>query len=609
MTVERVADFLIRKLHEAGVNHVFLVTGRGILFLSDAVARQKEMQAVPAYHEQGASFAAMAYAQAGGGLGACLVSTGCAATNAVTAALCAWQDSVPVVFLSGQHMLHETTHFTRLPIRTYGSQEADIIEMVRPITKYAVMLTDAQQVAAEFEKAVFFALEGRRGPVWIDVPLDVQNMRIDAESLPHFHPENVSVLSVPAPRFGRQMDAVAQAIAGAKRPLLLAGGGTRRAAGDVAEIAEQYHLPVVFSPAAADVYGAGHALSIGAVGSLGGSRAGNFALQNADVVLAVGTKLCSQMTGSVAESFAREAKVIVADLSPEEHLKEGEPLDAFVRADAGVFLRALSERLPAGYRVPEAWEERCQHWKQAFSLQEEPFLQELEAADVCDLYGLADLLNACLPEDATILTDAGFEELILPSSLRLCEGQRCLFPAAQGAMGYAIPAILGAYFAGRKHLACIVGDGSIMMNLQELQTIQQNHVPVKILVISNDMYAVIRKRQHDLFRRRTIGTGREDGVSAPDFSQVAQAFGFPYRKLETLSEVRTQLPGILSDEGALLCEIVCTPEQKYLHQSYALNEKRRLEIRPLEDLSPFMEREKLEREMEIPLWKQGEGEE
>lgn len=148
-----------------------------------------------------------------------------------------------------------------------------------------------------------------------------------------------------------------------------------------------------------------------------------------------------------------------------------------------------------------------------------------------------------------------------------------------------------------------------MMNLQELQTIQQNHVPVKILVISNDMYAVIRKRQHDLFRRRTIGTGREDGVSAPDFSQVAQAFGFPYRKLETLSEVRTQLPGILSEEGALLCEIVCTPEQKYLHQSYALNEKRRLEIRPLEDLSPFMEREKLEREMEIPLWKQGEGEE
>lgn len=600
--MERVADFLIRKLQEAGVGQIFLVTGRGILFLSDAVARNKELQAVPTYHEQGASFAAMAYAQATGGLGACLVSTGCAAANAVTAALCAYQDNVPVVFLSGQHMMHETTRFTGLPIRTYGSQEADIIEMVRPVTKYAVMLTDAQQVAVEFEKALYFAMEGRRGPVWIDVPLDVQNARIDSETLSHFRP---SVVSLAQPRFEKKLGEIARKLTRAKRPLLLIGGGARRAGADVARLVESIGLPIVFSPSAADIYGAGHALSIGAAGSLGGSRAGNFALQNADVILAVGTKLCSQFTGSATESFAREAEIIVADICAAEHLKEGEPLDVFVQADAGLFLQAMADRMPDGFHVADDWTKRCQHWKQAFSLREESFQQDLQAANVCDLYGLAEILNTCLPDDATILTDAGFEELIVPPSLRFCEGQRCLFPAAQGAMGYAIPAILGAYFAGRKHIICIVGDGSIMMNLQELQAIRQHRIPVKILAISNDMYAVIRKRQHDLFRRRTIGTGQEDGVSSPNFEQVASTFGFPYCKWETLSDVRKHLPEVFLEAGASFCEIACTPEQKYLHQSYALNEQRRLEIRPLEDLSPFMGREKLKQEMVIPLWKSG----
>ena len=596
--MERVADYLIKALHDAGIEHIFMVTGRGNLFLSDAVAKEDGLCAVPTYHEQGASYAAIAYALSKGGLGACLVSTGCAATNAMTAALCAWQDNLPVGFISGQNMLRETTAFTGLPIRTYGSQETDILPMVRPITKYAVMLQRPVDIAYELEKALFLARFGRRGPVWIDIPLDVQNMRIAPETLARFKPCFVtSQDSV----WKREAAWTAQELSHAERPVLLLGGGSRIAQSEVMQLVERVHIPVVFTPAAADVYGAGQPLSIGAVSSLGGSRAGNFALQNADYILAIGTKLCSQMTGNDMDSFARAADITIVDIDPLEHTKQGEPTARHVQADAGTFLSRLLEEDLQEVRL--LWREKCVAWKETFAISEETFVKDSKAKDEIDLYQLADALSTLLPDGATVITDAGFEELIVPSSVRFHDGQRCLFPAAQGAMGYAIPAILGAYFAGRKHIVCVVGDGSIMMNVQELQAIRQHEIPAKILVINNDMYAVIRKRQKDLFRRRTIGTGNADGVSSPDFQKIANAFDFQYRKIERLSEMGAQLKMLLQEDGPVLCEILCTQEQKYLHQSYGVDENRHLVQHPLEDLSPFMEREKLAREMLIPLWK------
>lgn len=592
--MERVADYIIRRLAEQGIGHVFLITGRGILYLTDAVAKNQTIAPVSTYHEQGASYAAMAYAAASEGMGACLVSTGCAAVNAVTAALCAYQDNLPVFFLSGQHMLHETTRYTQIPIRTFGSQEADIISIVAPITKYAVMLTDAKDIAYEMDRAFYYANAGRKGPVWLDVPLDLQNARVEASELRRFMPPTVETAAAE-----NDVAYAAEWLREAKRPVLLIGGGVRAAGAtqEVAKLAEALQLPVVFSTSAADAYGTGNPLSIGAMGSLGGSRAGNMAVQNADLILAVGTKLCSQSVGD-AKQFARCARVIAVDIDSAEHTKPGVTLDRVILADAKAFLQQLYRQ--ALSPVDAAWTERCLHWKARFAIGKEPFVQELKENNEIDLYGFADALSPLLSEETTLITDAGFEELILPSTVRYHGRQRCLFPTSQGAMGYAIPAILGAYCAGKQELVAVVGDGSIMMNMQELPIIAAHNIPVKIFVINNNMYAVIRKRQKDLFRSRTIGNDPSDGVPAPDFRKLAECFGFSYARIGEARGLHDSIVSALDMPGPCICEVLCTPDQKYFHTSFAINEKRRLVKRPLEDLSPFLDREEFRREMVIP---------
>ena len=595
--MERVADYVISRLVENNIKHIFLITGRGILYLTDAVAKNKEIQGISTYHEQGASYAAMAYASAKDGMSACLVSTGCAATNAVTAALCAYQDNLPVIFISGQNMLNETTRYTGVPIRTYGSQEADIISVVEPITKYAVMLDDPDKIKLEMDKAIYFANEGRKGPVWIDIPLDIQNARIDANTLIGWEISEKK-LKVSDEDVKYIIDVYEEA----ERPVLFLGGGVRGSGAikEVSAFVEKNNVPVVFSTSASDAYGTNHALSIGAVGSLGGSRAGNFAVQNADFILVLGSKLCSQTTGA-SNQFARNAKVIVVDIDSKEHTKAGVNIDRVIIADIKEF---MTETLAIEWKSADRfWVEKCLHWKEIFALRNEDFIQEQLSQNKMDLYYFADILSDKLPEDATVITDAGFEELIIPSSVRYKEKQRCLFSAAQGAMGYAIPAILGAHFAGRKHIVTVVGDGSFMMNMQELLAISANHIPAKIFVINNNMYAVIRKRQKDLFRTRTIGNDPSDGVAAPDFQKIAESFGIAYMSITKPEQLAAGIEQVLTSDETYICEVSCVEEQKYLHMSFAINEEHKLVKRPLEDLSPFIDRDLFYSEMIVePMW-------
>lgn len=593
--MERVADFVIRKVNEAGAGHIFLITGRGILYLTDAVARNDSIRYVCTYHEQGASYAAMAYAAARESVSACLVSTGCAATNAVTACMCAYQDNLPVVFISGNNPLNENTRHTGADIRTYGSQELDIISVVDGITKYAVMLEDKEAIAYEVEKALYIAQEGRKGPVWIDIPLDVQNMRIDEKAVRHFAAlENKGDNDI----LCEQIRVVAEELNLSRRPVILIGGGLREASGSLRELIEGCNIPLAFSPSACDIYGSSHDLSIGAVGSLGGTRAGNMAVQNADYILAIGTKLCSQETG-MPGAFAREARITVVDIDDKEHTKNGVHIERIINADANYFLKKLcSESIK---RADAHWVGKCIHWKRIFAIDKEAFAADLKKQNELDLYTFADILSEALPDDATVITDAGFEELIIPSTIRYRGKQRCLFPAAQGAMGYAIPAIIGAGAAGRKNIVCVVGDGSFMMNMQELQTISRFNIPAKIIVINNNMYAVIRKRQKDLFRKRTIGNDPSDGVSKPDFETIARSFGVEYVKINSRSELENNIERIINSDKCQLVEVVCTPEQVYLHESYGLNDKKKLVHRPIEDMAPFLERDLIRSEMLIPM--------
>ena len=587
----RVADYIIERLYNESAKHIFMVTGRGSLFLSDAVARHQDITGISVHHEQAAAYAAVAYAQYNDKLGVCLVSTGCAGTNAITATLSAWQDGIPCVFVSGQNMLHETSRYTGVPIRTFGQQEADIVSIVEPITKYATMITDPAQIAYQMDKALHMAQTGRKGPVWIDVPLDLQSMRVEPDALHRLETDGDDTCDPDS----EDLAYVRHCLNEAQRPVLLIGNGVRSSGATeiLEDFVTRHPLPIVFSGSAPDVYGTDHRLSIGSVGIMGCSRAGNFALQNADLLLVIGNRLSPMTTGSDYCKFARAAKTIVVDIDPAEHAKNTVRIDRLITSDAGRFLHGLRELgvTPAS----SEWIEKCAHWKDIF-----PKCGEKQrASDAVDLHYLAEALSGTLPANAVFVSDSGLAELILPTNIDFRKGQRCIHPASQGAMGYALPAAIGAYFSSGNPVIAVIGDGSIMMNLQELETIRYHRIPIKIIVVNNNAYAVIRKRQVELFRKRTIGTDPSNGVSCPSFEKLSATFDIAYMRINDSSELSTKLEELLAMDGPVICELQGLESQGYVSIDHARTGDGKFARRPLEDQSPFLDRETFLSEMII----------
>lgn len=586
----RAADYIMEKLSEEGVKHLFMITGRGVLYLSDAAAKAEGIVPVPMHHEQACAFAASAYSSYNEKLGACLVSTGCAGTNALTSVLCAWQDGVPMVVVSGQNILRETSRHSGIPLRTWGQQEADIVSLAEHITKYAVMLDDPSRIVYEVEKALYLAQHGRKGPVWIDVPLDVQNMRIEPEEQEHFVPDE----ALPAAT-EEEIAYTVEALAASQRPVLLIGSGIRwaNACDELRVFAEKNGIPVVYSASAPDTYGYDRELCIGSAGMMACSRSGCFALQNADLVLVLGNRLSPMTTGSEYAKFAREAKVIVVDVDKTEHSKNTVKIDRLIVSDVKAFLDKINNCDIAGGR--SGWAAKCRHWKEAFPLCEDIH----RVKDKVDLYRLAEALSASLPDDAVLLSDAGLEELIIPSNVVFSGERRCIHPTSQGAMGYALPAAIGAYYSSGKPVVAVIGDGSVMMNLQELATVDFNKLPIKILVISNNVYSVIRKRQKELFRTRTTGTDPENGVGTVDFAKAAECFGLKYVHIAEDSGLEQRLGEVFAENGAVLCEIDGVEDQDIISCSIARTSEKRFVQRPLEDQAPFLDRELFLSEMVI----------
>lgn len=584
----RVADHIVNKIFDAGADSCFLVTGRGALFLNDALARHDEINIVPVHHEQTAGFAAVSYADKSGKPGFCMVSTGCAMTNALTAVLNAWQDGIPCIFVSGQNKLEETTHFTRKQIRTFGQQEADIIPMVESITKYAVMITDPETVDEHINEAIHQATTGRKGPVWVDVPLNVQNMRIEPENSTH----DVTPVSLPKAS-ATEIDRVVDSLKKADRPLVLIGSGIRSAEAveEFQDLVEHHQLPVVFSGSAVDTFGSTNPLSIGSVGIMGCTRAGNFALQNSDLLLVIGNRLTTMTTGEQLDKFARGAKRIVVDIDENEHQKNELRIDQFVHSDANYFIGELSKA--EALTPKKEWLDRLSYWKEYFD--REGIIGGEEGP--VDLHDLARELGHSMSDNAAIVTDSGLIELVLPTNIPFKKGQRCIHPASQGSMGYALPAVIGAHYAGVEQLITVIGDGSVMMNLQELATIQFQKIPAKIFIVNNNAYAVIRKRQVQLFRNRTIGVDEQTGVGIPEFEKIAAGFDIPFKRINDTSELKDGLKEVLEMEGPVLCEIMGKPDQNYIHMTHARTQEKRFVQRPLEDQSPFLDRDIFVREM------------
>lgn len=603
----RVADYIFSRLIEEGIGHVYMITGRGILYLSDAAAAASnngKIGCISTHHEQSAGFAAIAEAQLTGNAGMALVSTGCGATNAMTSVLCAYQDSVPVIFISGQNHLKQTVRHTRLPIRTYGSQEADIVALVEPIAKYAVMLEEANAVVVELEKCIYYMKEGRKGPVWLDVPLDLQNARIDDEELSSLVASAKAEIcrlkeANPVSSVSR-IDEVLELVENAKRPVFLVGSGVRSsdAVLEFKSLVESTKIPVIFAPSAADTYGTGNKYSIGAVGALGGTREGNLAMANSDLIISVGCSLPALITGDNPDTFAREAKLVVVDIDKLQHEKSGPRIDLYIDCDARIFIKELAEKIDkkAVAEAIDDWTNKCLDYKEKFPLGRESYDENKPV----DLYYLAKVLSDELDDNAIVVSDAGFEELIIPSGFTFKDGQRLVHPAAQGSMGFALGAATGAAVTSDKEVYVVVGDGSVMMNLQELQTIVHNQLPVKIIITNNNMYSVITKRQQDLFRTRTIGTNEGNGVSAPSFEKVADCFGLAYIRANNAGELHKVIGELKQEKGPAILEVMCDPNQRYLHQSFGKNMEGKMARKPIEDLSPFLDREEFLNAMVIP---------
>ncbi len=596
----RVADYIMNKIHEAGVNHLFYVPGGQCVYLVDALRRSENIKGISTHHEQAAAMAALSYSQYNGKMGACLVTTGCAGTNTMTGLLHAWQDSIPCVFVSGQQNVQHTIRGVDLPLRQVGVQEADITTIVEPITKYAVTLMDVNQVVYEVEKALYLAQAGRRGPVWLDVPLNIQNAMIDEDKLEHYVPNEDEELVVKSEDLNYIKECMNQSL----RPVLLVGQGVRSAGAveSFLTFAKTTQIPVTTTRAASDYMDYNHPLNVGISVSTGGERGANFAVQNSDLLITIGCRLSVDTVGGNPADYAREAKVIVIDIDEVEHSKPGVTIDRFIHADAKAFLEALNSMELK--KTDAWWIEKCQHWKKLFR----PCDVSAKEKELIDICYFMETVSEKMPKQVVTLCDAGNTGVAAASCCHLREGDRFVHSIAQGEMGFSLPGAMGVACAHDGMVLAFTGDGSFMMNLQELQTLVRNQWNIKVMIVNNNGYSGVRHGQKAHFRGKSLGTDSSNGVDFPDYGKVAEAFGIDYVKINNTAELEDKLVQVFATDKPVICEAMCDPDQFLLHSGLVKYGKRKFGFRPIEDQSPFLDREVFFEEMIIEPMETSYGE-
>ena len=591
----KLSDYVFQFLAKQGVKHVFTVSGGGCMHLVDSLGQCKDLEYVCTLHEQAAAMAAETYAKLNENLGVALVTSGPGGTNALTGTAGAWLDSTACVFLSGQvkraDMIGETG------VRQMGVQELDIVSVVKSMTKYAVVVMDPESIRYHMEKAVYLARSGRPGPVWIDIPLDVQAAQVDPDSLPGFTPP-----AEPAPpvSLADQVAKTIELINRAERPILLVGNGVRlaRARHELQELIDRLQIPVLLTWLSHDLLPETHDLLVGRPGPVA-PRGANFALQNSDCLLSVGARLDMVMTGYSHDRFARAATKIMVDVDETEIRKMNTPIAVPVCADAKVFLQEMLRQSGKIEKRPRAeWMARCREWKTKYPL----VLPEFRAEKLVSTYVLTDALSDELaPSDVVVSGSSGAGIEIFLLVFRVKEGQRVLVTTALGAMGYGLPASIGACLAsGRQRTILVDGDGGLQLNIQELETLARLQLPVKVFVLSNAGYASIRTSQSRYFGRLT-GADSSSGVTLPELSKIATAFGLPFRRITDQSNLNAEIREVLNLPGPVLCEVMTPPEQIRAPSLSSLQRPDGSMIsKPLEDLWPFLDRQEFLSNMIIP---------
>jgi acetolactate synthase-1/2/3 large subunit len=597
----RLADYVMGFVARQGVKHVFLVTGGGAMHLNDALARCSDLRFICNHHEQASAIAAENYSKATDNLGVALVTTGPGGTNAITGVAGAWLDSTPMLVISGQVKRPDRmfrSDGTPLGVRQRGIQEVDIVSLVRPITKYAVTIDDPQTIRFHLEKAIYLAKSARPGPVWIDIPIDVQATPIDPDSLPRF--------TAPAPSdqpkdLAEQVRKIVDLFNKAERPLILAGNGVRLAGAqrEFTEAIERLNVPVETTWLALDLISEQHRLFAGRPGTVA-PRGPNFALQNCDFLLAIGARLDITVIGYSPWQLARGAHKVMVDIDPAEIAKFEEIFEIGICADAREFLReflAQTHDLRSTDRT--AWLYRCSEWKTRYPV----VRAEHRAPGRVSVYHLAEVLSDLVPGDEYIVSGSsgsGIEIFLLAYKLK--QGRRVFHTTALGGMGFAIPASIGVSIAGgHRHTVCVDGDGGFQLNIQELATIAKHNLPIKFFILNNGGYASIRASQTAFFGAPTIGCDDATGMQLPDFREVARAYGLKTALISDQSGLRTDVSRILEMKGPVVCEVqVVTDEIRAPRVSSIQRPDGSFVSKPLEDLWPFLAREEFLSNMTVP---------
>ena len=600
----RAADYIVKTLAMHGVKHVFMITGGGAMHLNDAFGLEKSIQYVCNLHEQACAMAAEGYARTVGEMAVVCVTSGPGGTNTLSGVLGQWMDSIPALYLSGQVRFETTIASTDLPLRQLGDQEANIVDIVRPITKYAAMVTDPQLIRYHLEKAMHLAVSGRPGPVWLDIPLNVQSSSIEETNLKSYDPEEDAHTTRPG-LVEEQINEVIERLSMSERPVILAGAGIRLAGAADAfyHLAERLGIPVQVAWDAIDLFPSAHPLYAGRPSTMG-QRGANFIFQNADLLLSLACRLNVRQIGYTFPAVARAAYKISVDIDPAELKKPTIKIDLPINADAGEFIRTLDMRLRSK-ELPQktAWLSWCKERIQRYPVVLPEYYRRRKPVNP---YVFCDMLSERLDAQDVMVSSNGASCVIPIQVMQIKRGQRHVVNSGSAAMGYGLPAAIGACFAnGRKRVICFEGDGSIQMNIQELETVAYHRLPVKIFLFNNGGYLSVRTTQNNFFDGHLVGESTKSGVGFPDFVKLAKAYGIPACRITSHGQFEKTIERVLDSDGPVLCDVIMDPGQSFSPRTAS---KRlpdgRMVSSPLEDMFPFLEEGEFLSNMIIPRWKE-----
>mgnify|MGYP000011646115 CR=1 FL=1 len=587
----RVADFVIKFLEDKKIDTVFTVSGGGSIFLCDALYKSKKLKYVSCHHEQAVSFATESFSRVKNKPGAAIITTGPGGTNCTTGVACCWIDSVPSIFISGQVYLNQTIGNTGL--RQVGVQEFDIVNMVKSSTKYAVIVKDPNLIKYHLEKAYFLSTEGRPGPVWIDIPANIQNAKIDVAKLIGFK-EKKKIINYK--HLNKKIREIARILLKSKRPMLHLGQGVKISQGEkyLRKIINDYKIPFALTWNASDLIESSHKSYIGRPGAFA-ERGTNFIVQNSDFYLAIGTRLPFMVTGYNSGDFARNAKKIMVDIDDKELANTNVKLDKKICCDAKYFLKTFLKSLPKKFNPSKDWLLYCKNIRKKYPIVLDEFKSQKK---YINSYDFIDSLSDVLKNDDIVVTDMGLSFVGTHQAFKVKKGQKLFTNSGHAPMGWGLPAAIGASFASKKKIICLTGEGGLQMNIQEFATIMHHKLPIKTFIYNNGGYLTIKQTQQLGFQNRIMGSTAETGLSFPNYKKIAQSHNISYVKLKNNTNLKKNIKKILKNNKPVICELIMDNEQEQMPK--AINKRLpngKSEATKFEDMYPFLPFDEIQKNM------------